>query len=412
MGITLAHTIDPYLLGEAAYTAGVGEFSQKEAERQRQLANQDRDFELQERRLALSNDLERARFGQDQFEFQQRMIDAENARQAQMAAEAMRLQYGGWETQYKGELDRMLQGDRLGAGLIEQQMMGREEQFKGASQFHKELELQRQKEVAKQRSADINALLRARNSMDESQWQQAWDSLNQKYESLGVPDPLIGTEVLDEDPELAALQNRFPSGAFSRDSKGKLYSVIPPQYLPEYREEEHQRELQLEDRRNANKTIQAQQKAQQEAEVAEQNLQYKAAGQQVDLEYKQQNANIDAIASAIERKASVQAKIADLQAKIAELKSRTVKDAEGNATPANIDTSAMQSAVTELQSILESITVPGQYVPPSQQMQQTMNAATGAMPTQPVGQGFRIIGPNTLGYYGRLYPDGTVDPIR
>lgn len=110
-------------------------------------------------------------------------------------------------------------------------------------------------------------------------------------------------------------------------------------------------------------------------QLEQQKFEYNNATNQLELERQERTANINAISEAISTRIKLQTAITTARSQIAKAKSAATL--EGESPP---DFSAAEKEIEEMEEMLKSITIPSEYVPPTQQMWSAINTANSMLP--------------------------------
>ena len=386
MPITVQYQPNANLLGNAAYDVGFGEYlRQQRAEQlqQQQLAEQQREFDAR-------NQLAQQEFGagRQDAQFRQQLAqrqdylqryglmqqDAQASahRQAQVQMAGQQAQYGlaHEALQQQGELQRM-QMAQAGQNWREQQGVQSSQQ------------IARMRQVADIQDSEWKSLLPKLAQLNPDERQQVEDQFHKKWEGYGLPMP--GSIQMPPPPDWQNPEKIWASDNEYYDKLGLPRSVpdehgLPsrrgaPQYPQTPQGMEHQARLKLNEIAVQNQARNA---------TAEGEMYRGAVHDDIANQFQHEKLSLEQRANAIKLRADIQTKIAGLRSTIAQHKMQ--KDADGNMIP--VDMSAAEAEVANLQSMLESIVVPGPYqrpgvgggLPPQQPYTPGMNEATNGAP--------------------------------
>lgn len=269
---------DPAAIGAAAFRAGLGEYGKY----QDQLALRQDALELDEARFAEQ---------QEQNDFRSRLAVEQLGLNQYNQDRAFR--YGA----YQDENNRLLQQQRMAqqeqhvqAGLAERQMQleaqGNQQGMlaqRDQMQILAHAERDRQNRLAKQAAADWNAIqdgLANRIFRNDAQYQQAIQSWQDKYSSLGSPPPV--QMPFQDQPSVLPVQEAFAdmfgieASSVPVDPETGEWHVEPRVFVDgqrirqqqkqdEWKREKEQRELELEQERQQQEAVSAMREAEREA---------------------------------------------------------------------------------------------------------------------------------------------------
>ncbi len=294
MPINVAHNVDPGLLGAVALLTGQGRNQQAlaaqaadEAFRQTQLAEQVRRSQSQEQLAA-------AQLAQQGQQFDSRMQAGDRDRAAQLYQGNQRFNLAAFQQQS----ERGMLNDRLGANLLERQMMGQQERASAADRFGQQLHLTQLKERYSARAGEEERILSALPHLDQQEQEDLIGQFNERWNGLGLPGfQEIQHEMeqapLEEDPAAFAAQmnamlreNGFSPSAYVNPKDGSVDTMFGPDKDPAYLKQVLANKLQLEQVKQAAKVEQQKQQTLQRQQQLKDTFQQKLTTSQVDAELK------------------------------------------------------------------------------------------------------------------------------
>lgn len=254
MAITIHNQPSALLVGDAAYQAGLGEFRQRELARLEEQRRFDEQMQLREAQFAAD---QQQRTVQNQLAYDQLAASAQ-ARQMQYAQGLRRDQFGFLSDAMRGQQQMQMFGLQAGLSQAMQEDRQAEEmaqmrlQQAGVGQRHREsiaANIESQRLAARLREMDSyrEAILKA--DLTDEQFAEASSQYEQRFGEPLLQMTPPREEVDDTDPSAVKSQlvEKYPDMPWIvfPDGKVGLPQGWKPEFDPKYREEEHARQVEL-----------------------------------------------------------------------------------------------------------------------------------------------------------------------
>lgn len=247
MAITTVHAPSPFIAGQAANIIG------QEQARQRAVAEamQREQLAFQQQQADVRNQLAQAQMAQQAYQFdaglQARMVDADRARQASLAADGMRQQgqlnylsmQGGMQQQrdvFAAQQDAMRQQAGLEEAQMQQQGLNQRQQGQIAGQ----MQMQRSAHLQQQMTNDWARVQAVLPDLEQSEQEELIANFQQKYSDAGMQPPMEIPEPPEDpfgaDAVLRDFKATNPKAPVYRDENGNpaLIRGWRPDMDPEY----------------------------------------------------------------------------------------------------------------------------------------------------------------------------------
>lgn len=270
MPINIRYEPAAQAIADIAFRGGLGQFEQRQDQFGFDVSRFQQGLSEQQRQFNVGTQLDLLRLREAQ---RAQQLQAALALEQQARDQFGRERMAGFQAQQQraGRLEELQMQGQLQGQLAGQQQMGR-------------IQLQQNEAAFRQREAEFNALVRARQAgqiRNDQQWADAVGQLNQRYGHLdlpalgaNIPAPPDPMEQIQQQVD-AMNQNIFGGNPVAFMQPNGTIDFLPWQNTPDGQRQLHEHKMEIE----RAKQEQAQREAQQKAQIEQQEAQQKIADQ-------------------------------------------------------------------------------------------------------------------------------------